>query len=417
MTGHPLTPRPGERVLAPDLARGAMLLAIALANVPWFLYGTPTFGVSAHRPDATGPDALWQTVQTIAIDGRSYPLFAFLFGYGVWQLYTRQRRSGRDEASALRALRARQLWMIAFGAVHAALLWYGDVLGAYGLIGLVVTWLFLRRTNRTLVVWAVALTCLLALAAAALAVAGAVVPAQDPGPSPGALPQLAAITPYADSVLPRLGMWTVVTAGQGLLGLVVPVAVLTAIVCARYRVLEDPAAHRPLLVRTAVLGIALGWGGAVPTVLVHRGVWDLPEWAPLLLNGLTGLFAGLGYAALLALAAARIAASGGPGPLASALTAVGRRSLSCYLFQSVVFAPLLSAWGLGLGGVLTQWQAALLAFAAWLASVVLAVALERAGRRGPAEWLLRTLARGRASAAPPVPPGGRAEPEEGPALV
>ncbi|WP_306368328.1 DUF418 domain-containing protein [Nocardiopsis sp. CC223A] len=405
MTDQALAPRSGGRALAPDLARGVMLLSIALANVPWFLYGAATSGVSAHRTGATGLDALWQTVAIVAIDGRSYPLFAFLFGYGIWQLYTRQRERAPDEASALRLLRSRHLWMIAFGAVHAALLWYGDVLGAYGLVGLLVAWLFLRRASRTLVAWAVGLACLLGLAAAAVTAAGALVPGQGSGLPSGAVPQLAEITPYAASVLPRLQTWAVVTVGQGVLGLVVPIAVLVAIVCARHRVLEDPGAHRPLLVRTAVLGIAAGWAGAVPSALVHHGLWDLPEWAPLLLNGFTGLFAALGYAALIALAAARIAAFRGPGPLAFALTAVGKRSLSCYLFQSVVFAPVLCAWGLGLGGVLTQWQAALLAVVTWSVSVGLATALERAGRRGPAEWLLRVLAyRDRNPSATPMAP-------------
>ncbi|QRN80889.1 MAG: DUF418 domain-containing protein [Nocardiopsis sp. BM-2018] len=56
-----------------------------------------------------------------------------------------------------------------------------------------------------------------------------------------------------------------------------------------------------------------------------------------------------------------------------------------------VFAPLLCAWGLGLGGVLTQWQAALLAVAVWAVSLALAVLLERSGRPGPAESLLRAV--------------------------
>ncbi|MGW8529793.1 DUF418 domain-containing protein, partial [Nocardiopsis sp. NPDC055824] len=31
-----------ERALAPDLARGMMLLLIALAHVPWFIYDAPS---------------------------------------------------------------------------------------------------------------------------------------------------------------------------------------------------------------------------------------------------------------------------------------------------------------------------------------------------------------------------------------
>ena len=35
-----------------------------------------------------------------------------------------------------------------------------------------------------------------------------------------------------------------------------------------------------------------------------------------------------------------------------AVAAVGKRSLFCYLAHSLLFAPLLAAWGLGLGALL-----------------------------------------------------------------
>jgi uncharacterized protein len=76
----------------------------------------------------------------------------------------------------------------------------------------------------------------------------------------------------------------------------------------------------------------------------------------------------------------------------TALAAVGKRSLSCYLAQSVLFAPVLAAWGLGLGAHLHSATMALYATGVWLATVVLAYLLERAGQRGPAEVLLRRLA-------------------------
>ena len=52
-----LTPTPSalstsSRALAPDLARGFMLLLIALANTPWYLYGSTTSTSSIHPPTA-----------------------------------------------------------------------------------------------------------------------------------------------------------------------------------------------------------------------------------------------------------------------------------------------------------------------------------------------------------------------------
>ena len=53
------------------------------------------------------------------------------------QLFRRQVDAGTPVTVARRLLRRRNLWLLVFGFVHAALLWYGDVLGAYGLAGLV----------------------------------------------------------------------------------------------------------------------------------------------------------------------------------------------------------------------------------------------------------------------------------------
>jgi uncharacterized protein len=69
------------------------------------------------------------------LDLRIYPLFAFLFGYGMMQLFLRQTAAGTSERAAMALLRRRSLWLIAFGLVHAALLMAGDILGSYGWAG------------------------------------------------------------------------------------------------------------------------------------------------------------------------------------------------------------------------------------------------------------------------------------------
>ncbi|MFJ4277208.1 DUF418 domain-containing protein [Streptomyces massasporeus] len=73
------------------------------------------------------------------------------------------------------------------------------------------------------------------------------------------------------------------------------------------------------------------------------------------------------------------------------MASVGKRSLSCYLAHSLLFAPVLAAWGLGLGEHLSSATMALFALAVWLVTVAGAYTLERAGRRGPAEVVLRRL--------------------------
>ncbi len=114
-----------------------------------------------------------------------------------------------------------------------------------------------------------------------------------------------------------------------------------------------------------------------------------------LLADATGLAGGLGYVAVFGLFAHRMSARNRRHRAVAAVSAVGKRSLSSYLIHSAIFAPLLAAWGLGLGAHLGSATMALFAIGVWLVTVILADVLERQGRRGPAEWLLRRLMYGR----------------------
>lgn len=403
-----MTPTPSaltitSRALAPDLARGLMLLLIALANSPWYLYGTTTSTSSIHPTDGSTLDRVAQFVIITAVDSRVYPMFAFLFGYGIVQMYQRSLDRGAEPAAIRRVLRRRHLWMIVIGFLHAALLWMGDIVGAYGIVGLIFTAAFLRRKNKTLVVWAGVLTGMLTLAAVVAAI-GSVFAAQAPPPAEtdaflADIKGINGIETWTASILPRLMVWVFLLAFQGVLTLVIPIAVLLAFWAGRRRVLEEPDRHRRLLVTTAVVGIAVAWVGGAVHALQHVGALPIPEhvsWVFSTSQPLTGLFGGLGYVALFGLIAARSARRGPTvGPVTTAVTAVGKRSLSAYLAQSVVFAPLLCAWGLGLGAVLGSAGVAALAVGVWAATVVGCALLERRGVRGPAEWLLRRLAYGR----------------------
>lgn len=404
----------GERALAPDLARGFMLLFIALANSVWYLWAVPMSALSAHPEPQGALDAVAQFFTVVAVDARSYPMFAFLFGYGMVQLAMRQEAAGASPADVNALLRRRNLWLLVFGFFHALLLWFGDVLGAYGLAGLVLAWLFLRRRDTTLLVWAGVFTGLLGLLTL-FSVAGVFLLPGDQAAMAGGMDWMAdsaAETSVLSAALGRVLVWPVISFAQGLLGLVVPTMILLAFWAARRRVLEEPGRHLPLLRWTAALGIPAAWLGALPGALVQVGAWEATEAQAAALSVphmFSGLFGGLGYVALIALVAHAIRGRDrAPGVVLTAITATGKRSLSSYLAQSVLCAPVLAAWGLGLGGQLTSWTMFLYAVGVWLATVAVAYLMERRGVRGPAEVLLRRLSYrrparegARAAAAPP----------------
>lgn len=270
------------RQLAPDLARGAMLLFIAIANAPWYLWGAETRMLSQHPADGSALDRVVQTLSLVFIDARSYPMFAFLFGYGIWQIYRRQAARGVPQVDAKRALRRRQWWLLLFGLAHAALLWAGDVIGAYALIGLVVVWLFLDRKDRTLAVWAGALAALLAVlalvsfaAGLALNAAGGDLAAVGGGNAADFVDDGIGQSSYLASVLSRIGTWLFLLPVQGFLSLTMPAAVLLGILAARRGLLDEPERHRKQLRRIAVAGLGLGWLGGLVTAGQNLGWWGL----------------------------------------------------------------------------------------------------------------------------------------------
>ncbi|MEU0060144.1 DUF418 domain-containing protein [Streptomyces sp. NPDC006334] len=382
--------RRADRALAPDLTRGAMLLIIALAN---------SAGVAfAGEPGLEGaPQGAGRGLTFLLFElahARGYPVFAFMFGYGIVQLARRQEASGSSPRQVRALLLRRGLWLTVLGFAHAALLYYGDFLGAYGIVCVAMTLMLLRRGDRfhriVLVVWALSLVEL-------LVVGGIVVHGVLTGTGHAPLPvghvgSLSASS-YADSLTARLAEWPAHTLTT------LPFAVIAwlGMWAARRRVLERPDRHRTLLARTAVLGIGIALAGGLPAALIGAGRLDVDEPTArmaLLLHGGSGMFAGPGYVALFGLLAARVTRP--DAVVVRALAALGRRSLSGYLFQSAAWLVLLLPFTLDLAGRYADPTAAVLviAVAVWLGTVLIALRLDDRDRPGPAETVLRRLTYG-----------------------
>ncbi len=194
---------------------------------------------------------------------------------------------------------------------------------------------------------------------------------------------------------------------QVLIALIVPAAVIGARL-ADTDLIAHPERHRHLLVSVGLGGLALGALAALHTALTlvtpaMAWPWDFAT------TEFFGLAGACGWLALLALYA------GGPRPdgrltgLRRLASAVGRRSMTVYLSQTILFGTIFVIVPLLVTGEclwLGQAAAALIALAVWLVTVVLCVVLERGGHAGPFETLLRAaVARSeRRRATPPPPP-------------
>ncbi|WP_448850900.1 DUF418 domain-containing protein [Corynebacterium sp. 335C] len=403
-----------HRIPAPDIARGVMLLSIALANAVtvWALN-------RGFLPETTGAaDVAADVIIAVVAEVRGLPMFSLLLGYGIGMVLMRESARGAPWPVARGILLRRHLWLWVIGAVHAVVLFWGDILMTYALLGTVAV-LLGRARNRTLL-WIAGV--LAGLQLIGYAVMGLIV-ATMPGPAGPA----GDVAPFAggifdgggylgEQLLPGIGITlasplVAVFAAPQLLALI-----LVGLAAARRRVLEDAPEHRRLLAWTAGIGLAAAVAAGVPAGLESAGDGGA-AWSTV--SSAAGFLAGPGIIAAIALACIplhrRLGEGRGLPAAVRPLASLGRRSLSGYVAQSVLFTVIAMPWGLDLMPVdagVAAW--ALLALGVWAATVAGAAALAAAGRQGPLETLLRRLIYGaggrRAGAGGHGHPGGPGNP-------
>ena len=392
------------RYPAPDVARGFMLLLIALANVPVWL------GLLPMRTPSSADD-IWVAVRAALIDQRSYPLFALLFGFGLATMAhrrietamraaqddlppgadprTRERHLARVREAAVvdarRLVRRRGLWMILFGAVHGTI-FSGDIIGAYGIIaaifaGTIVERKRVRMLVAGLLITAVGIYSMVSMELVTMSAADAAGAAAN---AAGA--STTALQPIGLDYFPNsFVQW----AGTAVITVLTSTALPAALLGARLAetdLLARPDRHRRALLVGGAAALVVGALGALPYMKLGAPAW-LIVMGPTL-DSLTGLVGACGWLALLA-----AWAGPGGGPLRGArwlLSAVGRRSMTVYIGQTVLFVLIFGALRLTGAPAFNEVMGVFVAVAVWAALAGACAWMERSGRtRGPLEILLR----------------------------
>ncbi len=145
----PLKPATGsDRFVAVDVLRGVAVLGILAMNIyaftmPFIAYQNPLlYGGS------TGLDLGTWVFTHIFFDQKFLPIFAMLFGAGLVMMFERSEQRGTQMTGVYYR---RNLWLLIFGMIHAYLIWFGDILFTYSLIGMLI-FFFRRRQPRTLLI-------------------------------------------------------------------------------------------------------------------------------------------------------------------------------------------------------------------------------------------------------------------------
>ena len=128
---HILT-TPSHRYLALDLARGLALIGVALINVHSVAVGWDSF-YSLDLAESR-VDIFAEYIVGLVFTHRAFPTLAFLFGAGLVMQWQRLDPDTRRVSQ----LRPRLYALLLLGIAHGLLLWPGDIVSTYAIIGVVI---------------------------------------------------------------------------------------------------------------------------------------------------------------------------------------------------------------------------------------------------------------------------------------
>jgi uncharacterized protein len=398
---------PSERIVTLDIIRGFALLGILVVNMASFA------GRTAFDTPTTLSNHAAFFVVDVLFSGKFNSLFSMLFAVGFALQLERLEQRGGSEARWIYVRRL--LVLFAIGIAHAILVWSGDVLHMYALLGFVL--LLLRKTSdRTLLVLAAILLVYPGLRSLALVLFA---------PADWTAVRLAlgreymaaaaaafGSGSYADAVMENwqilrrsyltwMGFERMISLGYVLF----LVTMLLGLLAGRHRWIQRAAANAAVVQRVQWWALGIGVAAGVALAIANRFVEPaVPSlWAILLRisYGVSRVALMIFYVATIV----RLAQSPRWLPWLMPFAAAGRMPLTNYLLQSVLCTAIFYSWGLGLWRQMGEALQLGLAFAIFFGlQVPLSIFWLRHFPYGPMEYLWRMLSYGRRPQAPLAEP-------------
>ncbi len=144
---------PGQRIISIDVLRGFAVLGILIMNIQVFSMIFSAYDNPTAYGDFTGINKwIWMLSHIIA-DQKFMTIFSILFGAGII-LMTNNLENKRLPSTGLHY--RRMMWLLIFGLLHAYLLWFGDILVNYALVGML-AFLFRKKSIKTLLIVGISL--------------------------------------------------------------------------------------------------------------------------------------------------------------------------------------------------------------------------------------------------------------------
>jgi uncharacterized protein len=146
-----------ERLTSVDVLRGFALLGILAMNITAFSWPDPAYDNPLRGAGFTGSDRAVWIFHHLFFEAKMMTIFSMLFGAGLVLMDERAVARG----VSLRGVYYRRIfWLLVIGAIHAYLIWSGDILFLYAECGLIL-FLFRKKSPKTLIIVGVTLLLLI----------------------------------------------------------------------------------------------------------------------------------------------------------------------------------------------------------------------------------------------------------------
>ncbi|TNL08508.1 hypothetical protein CYD30_16460 [Kosakonia cowanii] len=377
-----------------DFIRGLAILGILLLNITAFGLPKAAYLNPAWYGDITLHDAWTWALLDLFAQVKFLSLFAILFGAGLQMLLPRGKRW----------IQSRLTLLVLLGFIHALFFWEGDILLAYGLVGLI-GWRMIRDAQSVKAMFHTGVVLYL-IGIVVLLLLGAI---SGTTPNNSWLPDAANVQYEAwwrtsgtlmeglsnrSDLLSNALLALGVQYGWQLAGLML---IGAALMRSGWMRGQFPLRHYR---RVGTVLVVTGMAMNIPAIVAQWQLGWSYRWCAFFLQAPRELSApvqAIGYASLAWGFWPQICAN----KLVSAIACVGRMALTNYLLQTLICTTLFNHFGLFMR--FDRLQLLAIVPAVWAVNILFSVLWLRRFRQGPVEWLWRQLtARAAGSALPPT---------------
>jgi uncharacterized protein len=401
----PETPVAGAgRIEIIDILRGFAIFGILLVNMQFFFSPAYVAIMPEFQPWTGTLDKIADTLIAFFGQGKFYSLFSMLFGMGMAIQMERAEARGAPVAAFFAR---RMFWLLWIALAHAVLLWFGDILFIYSVLGFILI-AFRKRKPITLGVWMIvllAIPMLLGLAFVGLLELASINPETAAQIEEGfeqnrvsmeSFVEEAYATYTSRSFIEVTGIrtrewWSIVSTNLFNLGPQILALFLVGLYLGRRRFFHDIPQHLSTVRRAFPWLLAGGLLGST-ILVVGREFASFTEPSAVNLLVFVGMILGApilsgAYVAGIVLLVQRESWHRRLAPLAY----VGRMALTNYLMHSVVFTMISYGYGLGFYGRISPSAGLGLTVVTYLLQIPFSKWWLGRFRFGPMEWLWRSL--------------------------